>query len=87
MQTRVALLHGCYLFSDSGEDVLIYCQDCVYSAGDTLPAMMLGGTLARVTAREFVRHSMLVLSGADETGWPRLARIFVGGGGLAGRDK
>jgi hypothetical protein len=81
MQTRVALLHGCYLFSDNGKDVLIHCRDCVYSAGDTLPAMMLGSSLARVTAREFVRHSMLALSGDDEKGWPKLARTFIGEAG------
>jgi len=80
MLVRVALLDGCYLITSDQGATLVRCRDSMYSPDDLLPAMTFPHSPPAVTAREFVRQSMVSLSGTDETAWPKIARTFVRGG-------
>jgi len=80
MFVQVALLDGCYLIASDQEATLVRCGDSVYSPDDLLPVMTFPHSPPAVTAREFVRRSMVSLSGADETAWPNVARTFVRAG-------
>ena len=77
MDMRIALLYGCYLVS-SGGAVQLQCQQNAYDADDPIPVDAVPELSATVTAREFVRQSMLTLMGEDENHWPGLARRFAG---------
>lgn len=77
MQVRIALLLGSYLISGEGGPAHVLFRGEAYGPDDALPVLAAAPLLDGMTAREFVRHSMVDLVGGNEQAWPALVRRFL----------
>ena len=77
MEVRIALLLGSSLISGHDGSACVLYGEIAYGPDDLLPAMSATSLPGEITAREFVRHSMIATCGEDEKAWPALARKFL----------
>jgi len=77
MEVRIALLLGSYLISGDDGMARVLFGETVYGPDERLPGITASPPQGEITAREFVRHSMIALLGENEKTWPALARKFL----------